>query len=137
MEKDRAKKDLTPPHPWHWAMQMQLMKLFDTLICNEDRNAGNILIDNNWDFWLVDHTRSFRVDPIPDLVDNIQYCPRDLWRRLRNLDQQTLQGHLQEVLSNGEIEALNKRKNAIIGHLEQRISEHGANRVLFDFYTAN
>ena len=39
---------------------MQMLRLFDQLIANIDRNLGNLLIGNDWTIWAIDHTRAFR-----------------------------------------------------------------------------
>ena len=40
---------------------MQLVRLFDQLIYNIDRNIGNLMITNDWRIWAIDHTRAFRI----------------------------------------------------------------------------
>ena len=37
------------------------MKVWDELIQNKDRNAGNIIWTSDWSMWLIDHTRAFRL----------------------------------------------------------------------------
>ena len=49
-----------PPDSGIWNEQMQLVKLFDQLIANTDRNSGNLLIGTSWQVWAIDHTRAFR-----------------------------------------------------------------------------
>ena len=34
-----------------WNQQMQLVRLFDQLIANVDRNLGNLMIGNDWTIW--------------------------------------------------------------------------------------
>lgn len=42
--------------------QHNLMKVFDALIHNDDRNFGNILYQqDDWQIWLIDHSRAFAV----------------------------------------------------------------------------
>ena len=38
------------------------MKMFDNFICNKDRNAGNLLVDDDWNLYLIDHSRAFITD---------------------------------------------------------------------------
>jgi len=40
---------------------MWVVRLFDQLIYNTDRNLGNLLIDKSWRLWMIDHTRAFKV----------------------------------------------------------------------------
>ena len=39
--------------------------LFDNLIANIDRNAGNLLIDDQWNLVLIDHSRAFTGGTMP------------------------------------------------------------------------
>ena len=39
--------------------QAARMKAFDNLILNTDRNAQNMLIDEDWHIVLIDHSRAF------------------------------------------------------------------------------
>jgi hypothetical protein len=41
-----------------WAQQVSRMRLFDQLIANIDRNAGNLLYDDDWHLFLIDHSRA-------------------------------------------------------------------------------
>ena len=56
----RLKTNAQPPDSTRWNHQMQLVRLFDQLIYNVDRNAGNLLISRDWRVWMIDHTRAFR-----------------------------------------------------------------------------
>ena len=59
-EGTRVKSQQQPPDSGIWNEQMQMVRLFDQLIANTDRNAGNLLIGKNWEVWAIDHTRAFR-----------------------------------------------------------------------------
>ena len=43
-----------------WNAQLHILRVFDELIANTDRNQGNMLIDSRWKLWLIDHSRAFR-----------------------------------------------------------------------------
>ena len=47
------------PHPMAWAKQVCRQRTFDNLIANIDRNAGNLLVDDEWNLILIDHSRAF------------------------------------------------------------------------------
>ena len=59
-EGDRLKKKIGPPDLQRWNASMQMVRLFDQLIANTDRNLGNLIITNDWSIWAIDHTRAFR-----------------------------------------------------------------------------
>ena len=97
------------PKPAHWNIQAVRMKMFDNLIGNIDRNAGNLLVDAEWHLFLIDHSRAFgdtrrlpfpmtRIDPV-------------LWERLKALDEPTLQTVLGPWLDRGAIRALLARRD--------------------------
>ncbi|MGH9603746.1 MAG: metallophosphoesterase, partial [Terriglobales bacterium] len=54
------KQKLEPPARIRWSQQIHMMRFFDALVFNTDRNTGNMLIDRGWNLWLIDHTRAFR-----------------------------------------------------------------------------
>ena len=52
--------------PSHWpanrtAGQIHVMRVFDALIANTDRNVGNLLWTTDGKMWMIDHTRAFRL----------------------------------------------------------------------------
>ncbi|RMH17189.1 MAG: hypothetical protein D6696_16345 [Acidobacteria bacterium] len=116
-----------------WAAQQQTMLLFDNLIYNHDRNHGNMLEDETGKLWFIDHTRSFK--PQPSLLrrgDAIERCERSLWRRLKALQPELVRSHLHPYLAKVEIDALLKRRNKLVRHLERLIAEQGEEQVLYD-----
>ena len=57
----RLRKKLEARDVTAWNRQMYVVRIFDQLIYNSDRNAGNLLIDGDWRIWMIDHTRAFKV----------------------------------------------------------------------------
>ena len=57
----RLKKKTMAPDVQRFAKQIQVMKIWDELIQNKDRNGGNLLWTSDWSMWLIDHTRAFRL----------------------------------------------------------------------------
>lgn len=39
---------------------IHILRVFDELIQNRDRNAGNVLWTKDWTMWMIDHPRAFR-----------------------------------------------------------------------------
>ena len=60
-EKGRLQKKTMGPNPSRTSNQIQMMRVWDELIQNRDRNQGNILWTHGWTMWLIDHTRAFRL----------------------------------------------------------------------------
>ena len=58
---------------------MWVVRLFDQLIFNTDRNLGNLLIDKSWRLWMIDHTRAFKTFTEPKSPKNLStQCARGL-----------------------------------------------------------
>jgi len=119
-EAARLKKQMQPPSPEEWNQQMQLVRVFDQLIANTDRNLGNLLITNDWSIWAIDHTRAFRVNSTLKNPGNIARCDRQVLARLKELDRASLKAATGEHLQTWEIDALLKRRDAIVALLDQR-----------------
>jgi len=133
MEKDRAKQRKSPPNPQRWVQEVQLMHVFDNLIYNEDRHAGNILITPAWQVVLIDHTRSFRTARRLLNAEAIKYCERDLYRSLKELNKKVLLERLKPFVSAALIDALLVRRDLIVAHVDAMVEKRGAEAVFYDF----
>jgi hypothetical protein len=92
-EVDRRKRGIAPPDPEAWSRQFAAMRVFDELISNAYRDTSpplylnsvwdNLLIDQEWEIWLVDHTGAFRARRDLRDKDALTRCPRSVLSRLR------------------------------------------------------
>ncbi len=113
--------------------RVQDMRVFDNLINNIDRNAGNMLYDSAGRFWLIDHTRTLsRVDRLPS-PESIKSCSRDLLGAIRGLEETETRERLAPYLSSFEIDALFSRRDEIVERIDQKIAEKGEESVLFSY----
>jgi hypothetical protein len=119
-EGTRLKKNLTPPpdKARYWTEQLHLMRVFDQLIYNTDRNAGNILIAEDWRVWAIDHTRAFRKHTTLRSPGQVVRCDRAVFERLKALEYQTLSRELGRLLDGGQLRAILARRDAIVERLE-------------------
>jgi len=124
--------ELQPPDQERWRQQKQIMYVFDTLIANTDRNQGNLLIDDYWNIWLIDHTRSFRRTEELLYAKRMNTCERGLWTALRQIDEDTLAQRLEPYLERAEIVSLLRRRANLIRSLEKAIKKSGEDAVLYD-----
>lgn len=131
LEGERQRKKIPPPDPRRWNQQVQVMRIFDNLIYNTDRNMGNILIDRDWKVWWIDHTRAFRRYAELQAPDGIIQCERGLYERLRALDAAGAQERLKKYLRKGEIEAIFQRREKLLQHIEQLVRARGESEVFF------
>lgn len=118
-EGERLKRKISPKDSETWNEQMQLVRVFDQLIYNVDRNLGNLVIDNNWRVWAIDHTRAFRTLHALKAPKNITRYDRRVLERLRALDAPSLKRALGDFLTPFEIEALLARRDAIVALLDK------------------
>ena len=116
-----------------WNRQMTIMHVWDNLIYNFDRNQGNILLDKDWNVWLIDHTRAFRRDHSLPRPEQLTSCERGFFERLRALDPALVKKRLKGHLGPAEIEALLKRRDLIVAHFEKLAHERGEDKVFFTY----
>lgn len=128
---DMQRKGILPPAVTPWNRQMSDMRVFDNLINNFDRNQTNILIDENWQMVLIDHTRSFARDKTLYLPEKISRCSRGLWYALRHLDEGHVRALLSPYLKTDEIDALFVRQQRLIELIQDLIIRDGEEEVLF------
>ena len=130
-EWERIEQKTRSSDPRGWASQMFILRTFDQLISNTDRNGGNVLITEDWRIWLTDHTRAFRTNKGLRTPEDLEWCDRTLLTNLREVDESSLRELLGDYLTNTEIEALASRADEIVQHFDRRIAELGEGAVLF------
>ena len=130
-EEERKKKNLPLQDELHLNRQWEVMRIFDNLIYNEDRNSNNILYDRNGKLWMIDHTRSFTKYAELPYPSAIQSCERTLWEKLQGLDPAVAKMRLEKYLRASQIDALIERKRELVGHIQEMIAEKGEDFVLF------
>ena len=130
-EKERMKTKSLGPDPVRTNKQIQIMRIWDELIQNRDRNQGNILWTHDWTMWLIDHTRAFRLNGNLLKPEQLSRCDRGLLERLRALTPEALSQAVGNSLTKQEQEALLARRDKIIKHYDDRIARLGEPVVLF------
>jgi hypothetical protein len=132
VERERHAKKLQAPDVRAWNEQMYVVRAFDQLIYNFDRNLGNLVIDEDWRIWMIDHTRAFKVFGELRSEKNLaERCDFDLLRGLRALDKPALRAAMKDLLSEGQIDGLLARRDLIVARYEQSIAASGEDRVLY------
>ena len=133
-ELQRFQKKIDVPDSTSWNPQMHIVRVFDQLIYNTDRNLGNLVITNNWKLWMIDHTRAFRLMNTLRTPSDLVKCDRELLSRLRALDEPTLRNAIpKEYLSDAELRALLARRDRIVEHFTKLIAEKGEEEVLYNY----
>jgi hypothetical protein len=131
-EKERLRDKLPPPDARRWNNQLQIMRIFDNLVYNTDRNQGNILVDKNWKVWLIDHTRAFRQNENLLNQDGMVDIDRGIWEKLQAMDEQGIKDRLKPFLRRFELDGLIKRRRKIIEHYKAEIAKRGESEVVRD-----
>jgi hypothetical protein len=117
-EGDRLKNKIAPPDSTSWNKQMQLVRLFDQLIYNMDRNMGNLIITKDWHVWAIDHTRAFRTHETLKVPENVTRCDRQVFEKLKQLDKDSLKREMDSMLDEWQIRSLLARRDLIVKRLE-------------------
>ena len=118
-KKSRLKKKLTAPDAERWNDQMYVVRVFDQLIYNTDRNLGNLLITKDWTIWMIDHSRAFRMSHTLLTEKNLAKCERHLLEAMKKLDMPTLQAAFGIYVTKPEIEGLLKRRDRIVSFFDK------------------
>jgi len=132
-ERERLAKRIMPPEPGRWMKQLYVMRVFDNLIYNTDRTQENMIIDPEWKLWMIDHTRAFRRWEDMSSPDDIKQVERGFWEKLQSLDKKEAQKRLRPYLTTYEIDALFKRRDKLVAHIQQMIATQGEDKVVFSW----
>jgi hypothetical protein len=131
-EKQRTAKKTLGPNPGRASNQLQVMRVWDELIQNRDRNQGNILWTSDWTMWLIDHTRAFRLGKELLKTSDLNRCDRGLLERLKGLTDTAVAEAVGESLTREERQAVLARRDRLVKHFQDRIAKFGEAVVLFD-----
>ena len=130
-EGTRQQKKVASPSPSRTASYTLILRVFDELIQNRDRNAGNLLWTSDWKMWMIDHTRAFRSDHNLLKPLALQRCERTLLDRMRGLTAASVMEGVGGMLTTDEIEALMARRDALVKLFDARIAQRGEKAVLY------
>ena len=111
-----------------WGKPLRQMLMFDSLIRNIDRNAGNILIGRAGDLILIDHSRAFTTDK--KLQNKVERVDAELWERMQTLTRENLARALGRWLDDDAIAAIIERRDAMAAAIDKQIAKKGRALVL-------
>ena len=130
-ERARLTKKIVSPNSLRTVSYTFILRVFDELIQNRDRNAGNLLWAKDWKMWMIDHTRAFRLQPTLLNPVTLQRCERTLLDRMRGLTAAAVTEAMGDTLLKVEIDALMARRDALVKLFDERIAERGESAVLY------
>lgn len=131
-EEGRRDKKVEPPDPEYWTRQLNMVRDFDQLIYNEDRNQGNLLIDARWKLWAIDHSRSFRPNPTLRDPKVLRRVSNKMLVAMKNLNAQVLRNNLLPYITEEDIQGLLARRDLLVKFFEDEISTKGQDAILTD-----
>lgn len=114
------------------SQQLQVMRMFDELIANSDRNQGNMLWSSDGTLWLIDHTRAFRLTDELRQTQDLVRADRRLLQTLRSLTHDEVAQSVGRTLTTAEVKALMVRRDLLVAHYDTLIARRGEETVLFD-----
>jgi hypothetical protein len=135
VERDRMKKHIQSPDSVRFRRQVFDMDVFDALINNLDRNQGNILWDDDWQLWMIDHTLAFGRNAKVRVPEAIKKCSRRLYEALKVLDTKAVKRAMKPYMGSFEITALIKRHKDLVKLLDSMIEAQGEDQVIFEYGT--
>ena len=130
-EGDRRKKKVANSNPLRAADYYALMYVFDELIQNRDRNAGNIVWARDSKMWFIDHTRSFRLGKDLLKPETLTRVERTFFEKMRALQRPALAAAVGKTLTKQEIDAVLIRRDRLVKLFDEKIASAGEAKVLY------
>jgi hypothetical protein len=127
--RERARR---PPDPVDFTNQRRTGWAFQQLVLNRDPNLGNLLVDQNWQAWMIDFTRAFRMWKQLDDVKPLVSVRRSFYDSLRDLDLEAVEQELRPYLTKGELKGLLARRKLLLKHFDGLIKKRGEAAILVD-----
>ncbi len=121
------------PRTEAWFRQLSRMKVFDNLISNWDRSPKNIMVDDEWNVVLIDHSQAFlshkRLDEDPDKLP-VKF-DREMVEKLEGLKLEVLKLRFGRLLLESQVEAIIARRDALLELIERLVKERGEAAVFY------
>ena len=130
-ESERNKKNIQPPSATAWNHQMYRMRVFSALVRDTDRNLTNVLITPDWKVMMIDFSRAFRLQPELMYNKDLARIDRKLMAKLESLDRGSVKTAVGDWLTNGELDAVMKRRDLLVAHFKGLIAQLGEDKVLY------
>jgi len=120
-----------------------IVRAFDALIGNEDRNQQNILYTKDWRTLIIDHSRSFRSSK--EFTERLmtgknakggkpllfRKLPREFVEKIKGLTFESIKQAVGSFLTDEEIKAIIARRPLILKEIDEMIREFGEAYALY------
>ena len=114
-----------------WSLQLTRMKMFDLLIANIDRNQGNLIYDNDWHLFLIDHSRAFIDKKDLKGLAPLGRVDRKLWAKMEALTLEDLDRGLEKWVDDRGKKALLARRDLIAKSITEMVKKRGEASVFY------
>jgi hypothetical protein len=111
-----------------FAKPVRQMQLFDNLIGNPDRNAGNILVDASNRVILIDHSRAFL--DTADLPTKFERVDEELWTAIQAVPPEDLRTLLRPLIGDAAVGAMIQRRARLKKAIDALVAKKGRAQVL-------
>jgi hypothetical protein len=118
------------PEP-QWSLQLTRMKMFDLLIANIDRNQGNLIYDNDWHLFLIDHSRAFIDKKDLKGLAPLGRVDRKLWEKMQALTIDDLDRGLDKWVDAKGKKALLVRRDLMAKEIAALVKKRGEASVFY------
>jgi hypothetical protein len=85
----------------------------------------------DWKIWRIDFTRAFRLHKELKSTADLTHCDRQLFAKLKVLNQDELTEKTKHYLTKDEVKAVMARRDKTVEQFQKLISEKGENEVLY------
>jgi len=130
-EAERAKQKLEPPDKEAFDREVLKMRLFDELIANVDRHANNILLTEDFQLRLIDHSRSFRALKALREPAKLTRFSKSLLEGIKRLTYEDLRKQNSKYLNDPQIKTVIQRRDAILALAAKLVAEKGEAAVIY------
>ena len=127
-EMERRSQELVPENPAVLNRQRDIMKIFDLLILNDDRNLANqLIIVDDWQLRLIDHSRSFRLEKrLPKGLEAEPLAlPRWLFDAIQELELEEMTELFRGLMGKSRVKAMLARRDKLVLKIERDREQYG------------
>jgi hypothetical protein len=111
-----------------WGRSIRRMQMFDNLIGNPDRNAGNILLGRPGELILIDHSRAFETSL--KLPFDFERVDATLWARMTALTRDEFAGRIGAWVGNEAVDAMIERRTRLVKAVDALVKKKGRGAVI-------
>ena len=106
--------------------------MFDFLIASIDRNQGNLIYDQDWHLFLIDHSRAFTGKKDLKGMAELGRVDRALWEKMAALTIEDLDRGLDKWVGGNEKKALLQRRDLMAKNIATMVAKRGEKSVFYE-----